>query len=80
MGGQVSTSSPHGDGRLVCGIDIGGTRTKVGLVDAANPSAVLSMEVFDTERGSEELFLDNIRKSVHRLSEKAGTPSRRGSP
>lgn len=74
MGGQVSTSSPHGDGRLVCGIDIGGTRTKVGLVDAANPSAVLSMEVFDTERCSEELFLDNIRKSVHRLSEKAGDP------
>lgn len=74
----MSGTASCGSSRLLCGIDVGGTRTKVGLIDPKDPSAVLAMEVFDTERNSEELFLGNIRKSVQRLTDKVGNPSAAG--
>lgn len=58
---------------VVCGIDLGGTRTKVGLVDLAH-NELIDLEVFPTECASEETFLANVIQSVNRLSCRHGKP------
>lgn len=59
--------------RVVCGIDVGGTRTKVGLVDASRPGRVMALDVFPTERESEGAFYRGIAESVCRLVAQTGT-------
>ncbi|RVU98100.1 ROK family protein [Coriobacteriales bacterium OH1046] len=67
------SSAAYPGRNLVCGIDLGGTRTKVGFVDLAY-DGLIELEVFPTEHGSEELFLDNVAQSMRRLSKRYGRP------
>lgn len=53
--------------QLVIGVDIGGTRTKLGLVNIST-GEVLYEIVHATEKESEELFLQRIYKSIHEFS------------
>ena len=55
---------------LVAGIDIGGTVTKVGIVDLASERVVASCD-FPTEKDSERAFLSRIARSVQELGERA---------
>lgn len=50
-------------GRYAVGLDIGGTRIKMGIIELESGKVVAS-EVFPTERNSEEMFYNNIRKSL----------------
>ncbi|MBC7722357.1 MAG: ROK family protein, partial [Pedobacter sp.] len=52
--------------RLAIGIDIGGTRTKIGLVDLTL-GRVLKMIISPTETKNSSRFLDNIKNSVDEL-------------
>ncbi|MCI9440357.1 MAG: ROK family protein [Ruminococcus sp.] len=49
--------------RYAVGVDIGGTRTKMGLVEL-RLGKVFPVKVFDTCRESEEIFLDSMRKAL----------------
>ncbi|WP_068539353.1 ROK family protein [Olegusella massiliensis] len=54
----MSTLQKHTQ-KLVAGIDIGGTRTKCGLINSSDGS-LLDMKVFPTEHVSEQRFFDDI--------------------
>ncbi|NDP26533.1 MAG: ROK family protein [Flavobacterium sp.] len=56
--------------RLAIGIDIGGTRTKVGLVDL-DKGEVLEMLIAKTETKSSSLFLQMINSGIDQLKEVA---------
>jgi glucokinase len=52
--------------KLVVGIDIGGTRTKIGLVDLES-GKVLHLKILPTETVNGALFLNNISKTIASL-------------
>lgn len=54
--------------RLVAGIDIGGTRVKLGIVDL-DRGASSRVRVFDTNKDSEKAFLDDISKALNQSLE-----------
>lgn len=70
-------STPNSVTDIVCGIDVGGTRTKCGLVDLAG-GRVLATTVFDTEREDEGRFLDSIATAVRDLADAHGEPRAAG--
>lgn len=53
----------------VIGMDIGGTRTKIGLVDA-RAGKVCHKEVFLTEKKNEKIFLEQNLAMIRRMTEK----------
>lgn len=57
--------------RYAIGIDTGGTRTKVGLVDLVE-GRVIDMFLTPTERYDADLFIDNIYKQFKILTNKSG--------
>lgn len=59
------------NGRFAVGVDIGGTRTKSGLVDLLN-GTVVGIEVAPTETDDADRFLASLRDSCNRLLQKAG--------
>jgi glucokinase len=56
--------------KYAVGIDIGGTRTKVGLVDL-NKGRVMDMILTPTERNDSELFIADLYRQYCSLSEKS---------
>ncbi|MDD3174385.1 MAG: ROK family protein [Herbinix sp.] len=55
-------------GRYAVGLDIGGTRIKMGIIELES-GKVMAAEVFPTERHFEVVFYESIRKSLcHMLS------------
>jgi glucokinase len=52
--------------KVAIGIDIGGTRTKIGLVDL-NLGKVLEMIISSAETVDSNLFLKNIAKALEDL-------------
>lgn len=68
------TQAPTG---LVAGIDIGGTRTKMGIVELAT-GRVLGSRVFATERTDEAIFLDNLAGAASSLAAEVGAPRAAG--
>lgn len=57
--------------RLVAGIDVGGTRIKMGIVDL-EAGKVLSSDTWDTEKSSEEAFFNGISTALERMLERLG--------
>ncbi len=57
--------------KYAIGIDIGGTRSKVGLVDLRS-GVVLDMMLAPTEKNDPELFLENLYAQYILLTEKTG--------
>ena len=69
----VANTRPDVTRDIVCGIDIGGTRTKVGLVDLGT-NEVLGTIVIDTDRTDETTFLGGMRRVVEILAAEHGRP------
>jgi glucokinase len=57
--------------KYAVGIDIGGTRTKVGLADLEK-GLVLEMVLTPTEKDDADLFISNLYQQYKTLTEKAG--------
>ena len=57
--------------KYAVGIDIGGTRTKIGLVDL-NENRVLDMILTPTERYDPEIFISDLYRQYCSLAEKTG--------
>ena len=57
--------------QIAIGIDIGGTRTKIGIVDLAE-GVVVEMMLTPTEKNDADLFINNIYGQYCSLAENAG--------
>jgi len=57
--------------RLIAGIDMGGTRVKMGIVDLETGD-ISKRVIFETSRDSEELFLDSISNARDQLLKGCG--------
>src|ERR1035437_5775060 len=57
--------------KYAIGIDIGGTRTKVGLVDLED-GRVVDLVLTPTEKNNDKLFLANLHSQYLVLTEKSG--------
>jgi glucokinase len=53
--------------RLAIGIDIGGTRTKMGLVDLVNGNVIQTL-IYPTETKDERRFYNQIKEAVEQFS------------
>jgi len=60
--------------KLAIGVDIGGTRTKVGLVDIDN-GEVFDQLIYPTETKSSEVFLAQMKDAIHTFKEKVKATS-----
>ncbi len=67
---NVETKSVQMERGLVIGVDIGGTRTKAGLVDIST-GQVLHCMIYPTEKKDAAIFLELMGDAISHLTEVA---------